>query len=100
MAIIFHITTDAEWSVANETGYYEASSLKEEGFIHCCLEEQMQGVLDRYFQGKKNLLKLQIETDLLTSPFYYEWSPSLGQTFPHIYGIINLDAVKNVHVFN
>ena len=100
MAIIFHITTDAEWSVANETGYYETSSLKDEGFIHCCLEEQMQGVLDRYFKGKKNLLKLQIETDLLTSPFYYEWSPSLGQTFPHIYGIINLDAVKNVQVFN
>ena len=96
MAIIFHITTQAEWEVARKNGYYETSSLKDEGFIHCCLAEQMPGVLDRYFQGKQNLVKLQIETDRLTSPFYYEWSPSVGATFPHIYGIINLDAVKDV----
>ena len=96
MAIIFHITTQAEWEVAKKKGYYETSSLKEEGFIHCCLAEQMAGVLDRYFQGKQNLVKLEIETDLLTNPFYYEWSPSVGETFPHIYGIINLDAVQYV----
>ena len=96
MAIIFHITTDAEWKAAVENGYYETSSLKDEGFIHCCFEEQMKGVLDRYFQGRQNLVQLQIETDFLTSPFYYEWSPSVGDTFPHIYGMINLDAVKDV----
>ena len=96
MATIFHITTHAEWQVAVEKGYYETSSLKDEGFIHCCLAEQMQSVLDRYFQGKQNLVQLHIETDLLTSPFYYEWSPSVEETFPHIYGAINLDAVKDV----
>ena len=96
MAIIFHITTDAEWRPSVEKGFYEATSLKDEGFIHCCLNEQMEGVLDRYFEGRQNLVKLQIETDLLTSPFYYEWSPSVGDTFPHIYGMININAVKNV----
>jgi uncharacterized protein (DUF952 family) len=96
MAIILHITTDAEWRTSVEKGFYEATSLKDEGFIHCCLNEQLEGVLDRYFEGMQNLVKLQIETDLLTSPFYYEWSASVGDTFPHIYGMININAVKNV----
>ncbi len=96
MAIIFHITTVAVWNEAVEKGYFETSSLKDEGFIHCCLEEQIESVLSRYFQGIKDLLKLEIETDKLTSPYYYEWSPSIAETFPHIYGAINLDAVEHV----
>ena len=96
MAIIFHITTEGEWNEAGEKGFYETTSLKEEGFIHCCQEEQVAGILQRYFEGKQNLLRLEIETDKLTSPFYYEWSPSIADTFPHIYGAINLDAIKNV----
>lgn len=96
MAIIYHITTKALWEDAAEKGFYEAFSLKDEGFIHCCLQDQVQDVLQRYFQGQKELVKLEIETDKLTTPFYYEWSPSVGNTFPHIYGPINLDAVTGV----
>ena len=96
MAVIFHITTANEWNQALKQGYYETNSLKNEGFIHCCQEEQVEGVLDRYFKGKKDLIRLQIETDKLTSPFYYEWSPSIADTFPHIYGVINLEAVTKV----
>ncbi len=96
--MIFHITTVAVWNEAVEKGYFETSSLKDEGFIHCCLEEQIESVLGRYFQGIKDLLKLEIETDKLTSPYYYEWSPSIAETFPHIYGTINLDAVEHVQL--
>ena len=96
MAIIYHITSESEWKQAVERGYYEALSLKDEGFIHCSLKEQLPSVLERYFQGQKNLCTLEIETDLLSSPFYYEWSPSVQDTFPHIYGAINLDAVRKV----
>ena len=96
MATIFHITSDAEWTAALQKGYYDKASLKDEGFIHCCQEQQIEGVLKRYFEEQENLVKLEIETDKLTSPFYYEWSPSIEDTFPHIYGVINLDAVRNV----
>lgn len=96
MAIIYHITTRSLWNDAGEKGFFETSSLKDEGFIHCCLEEQIESVLGRYFVGMNDLVKLHIETDKLTSPFYYEWSPSIAETFPHIYGTINLDAVQEV----
>jgi uncharacterized protein (DUF952 family) len=96
MATIFHITTLPEWNTAKESGSYTSPSLKEEGFIHCSEDRQIAGVLDRYFKGKHDLAKLVIETDKLTSPIYFDWSPSVEDTFPHIYGPINLDAVKEV----
>lgn len=96
MAIIYHITTQPEWNAAQEKGNYESASLKEEGFIHCSLQEQVPGVLERYFKGKNDLVKLTIETDKLKSQLIYEWSPSIADTFPHIYGPINTDAVVAV----
>ncbi len=96
MALIFHITSEPEWAARLVKGYYDTKSLKEEGFIHCCQEEQIEGVLGRYFEGIGNLVQLAIETDKLKSPLYYEWSPSTGDIFPHIYGVINLEAVTDV----
>ena len=93
MPIIYHLTTAAEWNAAKEIGAYESPSLKAEGFIHCSQENQVTGVLERYFSGKTNLV---IDTDKLISRFVFEWSPSTEDTFPHVYGTINLDAVVDV----
>ena len=93
MPVIFHITTEPEWTAAKKAGHYEAPSLKEEGFIHCCQEDQISDVLQRYFEGKKKLLKLSIDTSKLKSQLIYEWSPSNAATYPHVYGPINIDAV-------
>jgi uncharacterized protein (DUF952 family) len=96
MSIIYHLTTKPEWEQAQARGRYESNSLADEGYIHCSEERQIPGVLERYFQGKSQLLKLVIETSRLTSPLYYDWSPSIEDTFPHVYGPINLDAVISV----
>ncbi len=96
MPVIFHVTTAAEWEAAKEKGFYEAPSLQTEGFIHCSEEHQVAGVLERFFAGKTNLVKLVIDTDKLTSRYVQEWSPSTQDTFPHIYGPINTDAVIDV----
>lgn len=96
MPIIYHVTTKQEWANAAKQGFYESTSLAEEGFIHCSQENQVAGVLERYFSGKKDLVKLVIDTDKLSSRFVFEWSPSVEDTFPHIYGPINTDAVVEV----
>jgi uncharacterized protein (DUF952 family) len=96
MPLIYHITTAAEWNAAKETGNYESPSLKEEGYIHCSLPSQIPGVLERYFAGKTGLVKLVIDTEKLTSPYIYDWSTSVEDTFPHVYGPINTDAVIEV----
>ncbi len=93
MPVIYHITTAGDWEAARQKGFYEHPSLTAEGFIHCSQENQVAGVLERYFEGQTNLIKLVIDTDRLTSHFVFDWSPSTQDTFPHIYGPINLDAV-------
>ena len=96
MPIIYRITPKAEWKAAQQSGSYGASSLADEGFIHCAQENQVPGVLERYFEGQKDLVKLVIDTDKLTSKYVFEWSSSTQDTFPHIYGPINLEAVIEV----
>jgi uncharacterized protein (DUF952 family) len=93
MPIIYHVTTRTAWKEAKQRGYYEHLSLKEEGFIHCSEAHQVEGVLQRYFDGQTDLVKLVIDTDKLTSRYVQEWSPSVQDTFPHIYGPINVEAV-------
>lgn len=93
MALIYHITTAGAWAEAHRAGQYEAASLQSEGFIHNCEEGQVAAILERFYAGQQELVKLTIDTDKLISPLVYEWSASLQDTFPHIYGPINLDAV-------
>ncbi|MBS1628061.1 MAG: DUF952 domain-containing protein [Bacteroidetes bacterium] len=96
MDVIYHITTKAEWNKALQKGYYENPSLKLEGFIHCSKAEQIQGVLERYFKGKNNLIKLTINVSALEHKLQYDFSPSINQSFPHVYGVINLNAVVGI----
>ncbi len=94
--IIYHVTTKEEWETAVQKGFYEAASLAIESFIHCSTEQQVNGVLQRYFRGKTNLVKLTIDTSKLISKLQYDFSPSINELFPHIYGAINLDAVTTI----
>lgn len=96
MPIIYHVTDAAAWKDATQKGSYEAPSLKAEGFIHCSEKHQVDGVLERYFADRSGLVKLVIDTDKLTSRYIQEWSPSSRDTFPHIYGPVNVDAVIDV----
>ncbi|MEO7923927.1 MAG: DUF952 domain-containing protein [Chitinophagaceae bacterium] len=93
MPIIYHVTSNNDWNAARQKGFYEHPSLNAEGFIHCSQDHQVAAVLERYFAGKTDLIKLVIDTDKLTSKYVFDWSPSAADTFPHIYGPINTSAV-------
>ncbi len=91
--IIYHITTKSAWQDAQAKGYYAAESLAKEGFIHLSTEAQVQGVLERYYEGQTNLVKLVVDTDKLVNELKFELAPSVNEAFPHVYGTINLDAI-------
>ena len=93
MAIIYHLTTKADWEAAGSGPEYRAESLAMEGFIHCSKdEEQALAVANRLFPGRAGLLLLEVETDRLISPIKHEPARS-GEIYPHIYGPLNIDAV-------
>lgn len=83
-----------------EAGEYRISTrgatLEEVGFIHGATEDQVDGVQDRYYRDAGDLVLLSIDTDRLTSPWQFD---AVGeQSFPHVYGPLNLDAVVRTRV--
>jgi uncharacterized protein (DUF952 family) len=98
---IFHIATVADWEAARRVGSYTTSTygvtLAEEGFIHASRSDQWQGVRERFYGAvTEPLVLLEIDTDKLTAPVVDETPPGADETFPHIYGTLNPDAVVRV----
>ncbi len=91
---IFHIVTPEAWE-AFETGIYRHPSLETEGFIHCSFEEQLDGVIERYYSEYESVVVLEIDPDLLMSRVVKEPSTA-SEIYPHIYGPINRDAIVSV----
>jgi len=92
---IFHITEQSTWQEAKHNTFYEGDTLSVDGFIHCCLFEQIEDVLLNWFKGKHNVVILEIDPEILLSPVKYENLEGGLEMFPHVYGPINLDAVIN-----
>ncbi len=99
---IFHVATAADWAAAQASGRYTTSTygrtLAEEGFIHASRADQWQGVRDRFYAGvAEPLVLLVVDTDRLDAPVVEEEpAPGAGETFPHVYGAIEPDAVVQV----
>ena len=98
--MIYHVITNTDWQKAQQQGFYEAASVATEGFMHCSRQEQVQGVLERYYKGQTGLLLLHIDEIKLIAPLKYELAPSVHQEFPHIFGRLNLEAVVSVEALN
>ena len=102
--MIFHITSRKAWDEAQGRGDYHAESLATEGFIHCSTLSQVVPVAENFYKGQHGLVLLAVEPALLSSEL--KWEPPSGGTpppgvpqgdsFPHIYGPINLSAVVKV----
>ena len=96
---IFHVATVADWEDARASGSYTTSTrgrtLAEEGFIHASREDQWREVLRRWYADVgEPLVLLEIDTDLLRVPVVEE--PVGEETFPHVLGPIDPDAVVAV----
>ncbi len=96
MPEILHVTPGALWENANAEGEYRCDTLATEGFIHCCLPGQLGGVISRYFHGRTDLVVLRTKPGRLISPLRWESLPGSIETFSHVYGPLNLDAVVEV----
>ncbi len=96
LALIFHVAAASDVENASQSGSYVCDSIDAEGFIHCCKPDQLQGVIERYYNGVKGLLLLHIDTDLLQSKLVFENTSGGSELFPHVYGAINMDAVVQI----
>jgi len=93
--MIYHIATREDWQLHQQETFYQPSAFAREGFVHCSNQNQVDGVLQRYFIGVKDLMLLHIEEGKLRSELKYEAAGN-NELFPHIYGPINKDAIVKI----
>ena len=103
---ILHLASNDAWLAAAKKGVYHADSLSTEGFIHCSKPSQIVDVANAFYRGQQGLVLLVIDPSKLEAELKWE-SPAEpepthareGDTFPHIYGPLNLDAIVKVVPF-
>lgn len=95
---IFHILRKTDWS-ENTQASYQTKSLNDQGFIHCCTEGQLAGVVQQWFTGEKDLLIMEIDPERLKSKLLFENLEGGQEQFPHIYGPVNPEAIVAVDDF-
>lgn len=96
--MIYHLLRKEEWEKAIEEDMYWPNSLDTDGFIHCSTKEQIIKNGNNWFVDEFEIVLLEIYSNDLESLVVNEDLDEAGQMFPHIYGHLNLDAVKAVRV--
>ncbi len=92
--IAYHLVPLEAWQAAAPDRPFEAASLATEGFVH--LTHRMPDLVEVantfYRDDPRPHLVLTIALDRLTVP----WRHDGDERFPHVYGPIDRDAVRDV----
>ena len=97
---LLHVAHRADLERARTDGYYRCASLETEGFIHCCAPAQLAGVLERYYAGMEGLVLLSLDGEALGAELRHESPPGGTERFPHVYGPIELVAIRKTTPFD
>ncbi len=101
MALIYHLTFDADWDAALTVGTYRVSgrgmTLESEGFLHFSYADQLAGVAQRFWREPETpVVLLTVNPDLLDLPVVEENTSGGTELFPHLYGPLPVTAVVSV----
>ena len=100
-ATLFHLATRDEWDAAASDPAYTPGRFGVESFIHCSYREQLDGVYQRYYAGRDDLVLLEIDRGSLerlvgAALVIDESSTAPGELFPHVYAPLPHAAVRAV----
>lgn len=99
--LVHHLALAHEWAEAADRGgpYVRSTigrSLDEERFIHCSFPHQVRATAARYYGGRDDVLLLTIDVSRVDAPLVVEDLAGTGESFPHLYGPLPIDAVVEV----
>lgn len=97
MSIIYCLVPQTYWSNYQGKTTYIPRDYEQEGFIHASKgEDFLVKVANRvYANFGEELYVLVIQEDLVTSEVKYEMAKD-GNLYPHIYGELNQDAIREI----
>ena len=97
---LFHLALEQDWLHAQKTGLYAVSTrglnLAQVGFIHLSWRKQVIDTFERFYADAGPIRVLEIDPQRLTSPLRADSIPN-GLVFPHLYGVLPVSAVEDVH---
>ena len=94
--IILHCMTAKQWDIIKEQSFWGQNMLDAEGFIHCSTIEFFWRVAPNFADIQEELVLICIDENKLIPPVKYEDGDNCGRFYPHVYGLINNDAVVAV----
>ena len=92
--LIFHVCRAGEWATARAEGCYRGSSQDQaDGFIHLSGFDHVRASVAKHRAGQDDLVILCVDPVRVPGATL-KWELSRGgNLFPHIYGVIGIDAV-------
>ena len=97
MPRIYKICSASAWSEAERQGVYRGSADDvRDGFIHFSCAAQVKETARKHFLGQKALFLIEVDTEALADALRWERSRN-DELFPHLYGELDLGAVRAVH---
>ncbi|EGG83289.1 hypothetical protein HMPREF9477_01050 [Lachnospiraceae bacterium 2_1_46FAA] len=94
--LILHCIKEKLYEEMREDRYFGKVLLKNNPFIHCSSIEYFWRVSPHFDNEKEKLVLLVIDTDNLDVPVKWEDLEGCGREYPHIYGLVKMEAIKNV----
>jgi len=93
---IYKICPAALWREAERAGVFHGSAADlRDGYIHFSTAGQVAETAAKHFAGERDLMLVTVDADALGDRL--KWEPSRGGAlFPHLYGPLDLHAVRRV----
>ncbi len=93
--LIYHLALAQRWAEAGAEYRWSTidRTLEQEGFIHCSFADQVADTAARYYAGREDVVLLTIDPALIPSEIKVEGG------FPHIYGPLPTDAVREATAY-
>ncbi len=97
--MILHCMKKATWEEIKNKDMWGEENLREEGFVHCSTVEYFWRVAPN-FKDMEELVILCIDENKLKAEVRFEDGDNCGRAYPHVYGLINNDAILKVLPFH
>ena len=83
---VYKVFRQAEWKTFQQEGHFRGSKDDlRDGFIHLSTQQQVNGVIERFFSGVRPLYVAEFTEPALLKKLKWEDSGS-GELYPHLYG--------------
>ena len=92
--VAFKIFTADQWATFKRDGVFTGAPVDlSDGYIHMSTADQLDETLAKHFAGQNDLTIAEVDLTALGDSV--RWEVSRGnQLFPHIYGVLPMDAVR------